>query len=151
MDETEIKLNILTDCLRKKENAMVQIAALTEKQKDVLTTDKNNNRFHLYNDEKQSHIKTVIECDEAFESLLKEIGPALDSDPSKYGEKIKILQEMIRRVMDLDVKIRVSEDENGNLIIKQKQPPPPSKTKIKTTSDAQVIDAYVRNKKNPKN
>lgn len=120
MDSIEIELKVLTECLKKKEKAMSQIAAITENQGFVLTSGLTHEEIYSFfmqmNVEKNEFIRRVIECDEVFENVLQKIGPTLDSDPSKYDEEVRVLQDLIRVVMDLDVQIRLGEDENSQIL-----------------------------------
>jgi len=147
MDEVETKLNILIDCLRKKENALTEIANITLNQENVL---ENRELFHAMNTEKQTHIKIVLQCDTMFERILKEIGPMLDANPSLYKDPIKVLQEYIRRVMDLDVNIRVHEEQNNMKLQRQKMVPKDKPIVINTQTNAQVIKSYAENVKKSK-
>ncbi len=124
MDWLLTRLNILADGLEKKEQALREIVNITENQNTVLLselTDVEANAFIVQmNKEKQQFIKQVIQCDNVFESILKEAGPALDAAQDSYKPQVEELQKRIRRVMDLDVKIRVYEEKN-NALMKAKQ------------------------------
>ena len=120
MDSIEVELKVLIECLKKKEKALSQILAITENQGFVLTSDLTHNEIYSFfmkmNDEKNEFIKLVIQYDEVFENVLQKIGPTLDADPTKYGEQVHTLQELIRAVMDLDVQIRLEEDNNSKIL-----------------------------------
>lgn len=117
MDPVEIKLGILMDCIKKKEQALVEILSITENQGTVLQSDLTGDEIRAFmvqmNREKQIYIQTVLQSDTMFENMLKEIGPKLDANPRLYKQRIAELQSMIRRVMDMDVKIRVQEGQNN--------------------------------------
>jgi len=90
-----------------------------------------------------------------FEAMLKDMGQELEARQDHYKPQVKVLQEHIRRVMDLDVKIRVTEDENNRLLdTKRVTPPTPQQgLKPKVTmpmNSASVINAYKEGKKNYK-
>ena len=120
MDSIEVELKVLIECLKKKAAALSQIAAITENQGFVLTSTLTHEEIYSFfmqmNEEKNGFIKRVIECDEVFANVLQKVGPTLDSDPTKYGEQVHTLQDLIRTVMDLDVQIRVSEDNNYQIL-----------------------------------
>ncbi len=126
MDWLLTRLNILADGLEKKEHALREIVNITENQSTVLQSDLSETEAHAFivqmNREKQQFIKQVIQCDNMFESILKEAGPALDAAQESYKPQVAELQTRIRRVMDLDVKIRVYEEKN-NALMKGKQAP----------------------------
>jgi hypothetical protein len=117
LDPLETKLSVLSDGMGKKERALAEIVNITENQGTVLASglsvDEIRNFIVAMNREKQIHIQTIHACDDMFEDILKEIGPELDAHPHMYGLQVQDLQQRIRRVMDLDVKIRVQEDENN--------------------------------------
>ena len=121
--QTELKL--LADTLAKKEAALSHIVDITENQGSVIQGGIPNAEMHALfmelNTEKQKHIESVLLCDQAFESLMAVIGPALDAEPDNYHDEVKTLQTAIRRVMDLDVKIRNAEDAN-NLTLRKALP-----------------------------
>lgn len=122
MDSIEIELKVLIECLKKKGGALLQIAAITENQGDLLESGLTHEEIYSFfmqmNAEKNEFIKLVIQCDEVFENVLQKIGPTLDSDPTKYTEQVRTLQDLIRAVMDLDVQIRVREDSNSKVLVK---------------------------------
>jgi hypothetical protein len=158
------QLNILADGLNKKEQALGEIVNITENQGTVLQSGLPEEETRAFlsqmNREKQQYIKTVIACDNMFEAVLKEAGPALDAAPEAYKPQVAELQKRIRRVMDLDVKIRVYEEKNNALqntnhkataqpatsVISQK--PPPSNTPALPPDANRVIGAYVKNTRN---
>ena len=118
MDPVETKLNILIDGMKKKSQALTEIKSITENQGTVLASALKKDEILAFivqmNREKQVNIQTVIDCDNLFEKILKEIGPELDANQHLYGPQINAIQEMIRVVMDLDVSIRVLEDKNND-------------------------------------
>jgi hypothetical protein len=155
MNTVETKLNILIDGLKAKEQSLLEIVSITENQTTVLESELETEHAQAFifqmNQEKQVHIQQVITCDNLFESILKEIGPELDADQSAYMAQVKVLQEYIKSVMDLDVKIRILEEKNNQLMDKRKTgiPAPPVKKKPSIPKDAnRVIDAYKNNARN---
>jgi hypothetical protein len=159
MNNIETKLNILIDGLHKKEQSLVEIVNITENQGTVLESSLPPGETQAFmaamNREKQTHINTVLQCDTLFENMLKEIGPTLDAEQNNYKPQVKILQEGIRRVMDLDVKIRVCENRNSELSAKKQELPtaPPHTLKppqqsIVTPDTGRVLKAYARNARN---
>ena len=120
MDSIDVELKVLIECLKKKEKALSQIAAITENQGFVLASNLPHEELYPFfmqmNVEKNDFIQLVIQCDEVFENVLKKIGPTLDAETSKYGDEVRIMQDLIRVVMDLDVQIRVGEDKNSTIL-----------------------------------
>jgi hypothetical protein len=155
MNTTLTKLNILIDGLAKKELSLSEIVSITENQGTVLESELPNEPAQEFimqmNQEKQVHIQHVIDCDNLFEIILKEIGPTLDADYSLYKPQVKAIQEGIIRVMDLDVKIRVCEENNNKLMDRRKGTASPLEKKAKKTAipkdTSRVIEAYKSNKR----
>jgi hypothetical protein len=162
MDPIESKLDLLMDGIQKKAEALTEIQNITDNQSDILDSDlpyDETMRFIVQmNIEKQIHIQSVIRCDNLFELLLKEIGPQLDADQHVYVRQINALQEWIRRVMDIDVSIRVTEEKNNEAMTLKKAgqsagPPASTKHPIRKknspviSDDKRLIKAYERNAK----
>lgn len=120
MDSIEVELKVLIECLKKKEIALGHIANITENQGDLLASSLEQGElysiFMQMNGEKQGFIEKVIQYDQVFENVLIKIGPTLDEDPTKYAEQVRSLQDLVRKVMDLDVQIRVYEDNNSQIL-----------------------------------
>ena len=151
LDEIAAKLTILSDCLHKKEAALTAITNITKNQGDMLSgglpEEESAGLFYDMNREKQEHIETVLQCDAMFESVLKEIGPTLDADPKKYAGQIKAMQDDIRRVVDLDVNIRVKEERNNDAMAKRRSKPKFEKIRISPVNNARLVRAYAENSK----
>ncbi|MCL2455976.1 MAG: hypothetical protein FWD19_00330 [Defluviitaleaceae bacterium] len=154
-------LKILQDGLKKKTAALTEVLGITENQKTVIESelplDGVREMIFGMNEEKQSAIQIVKDCDDMFEKMLKEIGPELEAQQEFFKPQVKILQESIRAVMDLDVKIRVTEEENNKLLDARRSaelPQAPShgiKPKVSIPTDStKVLNAYKQGKDNYK-
>jgi len=110
-------MNIMIDGLKRKANALVEILAITENQSTVIESELPlagvREMIVTMNEEKQSHIQIVKDCDAMFEKMLKDIGPELEAQQENFKPQVKLMQEHIRKVMSTDVKIRVTEGENN--------------------------------------
>jgi len=122
MDSIEVELKVLIECLKKKEQALSQIASITENQGFVLgsglTHDEVYSFFMQMNVEKQDSIQRVLQCDQVFENVFAKVGPVLDENPDMFGEQVRVMQGLIRSVMDIDVQIRLAENENTEILNK---------------------------------
>ena len=120
MDTIEVELKVLIECLKKKEKALSQIADITENQGFVLASGLSHDEIYSFfmqmNAEKQDSIQRVKQCDEVFENVFQKVGPVLDENPTLFTEQVRALQDLIRVVMDLDIRIRVGEDENSQVL-----------------------------------
>jgi len=124
VQDINAKLNILRDILVKKKSSLAQILSITENQSEVLRCQEGNveiqSMFSQMNIEKQSFIDSVINADNLFQSMFDEMADELTNTTTDYRESIILLQNLIREVTDIDVKIRVAEQKNKELIL-QKQ------------------------------
>lgn len=154
MDPIETQLNLLCDCLQKKEKALTEVLNITENQHTVLNSgmaaDEAKSFFVQMNREKQVFIETILQCDNFFEGILKEIGPTLDVNPALYKTSILELQGLIKKVMDIDVKIRVCEDKNRVFVDKPTPVPRPARPTPIMQDSRRIIKAYEDTKKNYK-
>ena len=163
MSQLSTELGIMLDGLKRKEKALGEILAITENQQTVIKSsvplDEVRKLVFEMNQGKQEAIKIVKDCDNMFEAMLKRIGKELEETQSLYAERVKIMQTHIRRIMDLDVKIRATEEENNKLLDERRSeeaaapsaPAQSGKLKPKVTmptNSAQVIEAYKKGHKN---
>ena len=162
MSQMATELGIMLDGLKRKEKALGEILAITENQQTVIQSavpfDEARRLVFEMNQGKQDAITIVKDCDNMFESMLKRIGKELEETQHHYADRVKIMQSHIRRIMDLDVKIRATEDENNKLLDARREEEAPaqnqssgSKLKPKVTmptNSAQIIEAYKQGHKN---
>ena len=161
MNQMSIELGIMLDGLKRKEKALGEILAITENQQTVIKSsapfDEVRKLVFEMNQGKQEAISIVKECDNMFESMLKRIGKELEETQSLYADRVKIMQAHIRRIMDVDVKIRTTEEENNKLLDarREEESPAPAqpggKLKPKVTmptNSTLVIEAYKKGHKN---
>ncbi|MCL2499656.1 MAG: hypothetical protein FWE90_04875 [Defluviitaleaceae bacterium] len=151
-DYMETQLSILLEGLINKEKALTEIVNITDNQRTVIESGLTPTEVRVFltemNKEKQQFIDRVKGCDTLFEAMLKDIGAELDARQHMYKPQVAELQKYIRRVMDLDVKIRLQEEDNNN-VLNEQTPPPPSvqqnlkpKPKLLPPDNARVIKAY---------
>lgn len=150
-------LNIMLTGLKKKEQALLEILAISENQKTVIESelplDESRELVFQMNSGKQAAIQIVKDCDNMFEAMLKEMGQELEREQDNYKPQVKVMQEHIKRIMDIDVKIRVTEQENNRLLDgKRELFAPPNiglKPRMSVMKDTKtVIDAYKESSKN---
>ena len=114
------ELDIMLAGLKRKEKALAEILAITENQQTVIKSslplDETRKMVFEMNQGKQDAISVVKECDNMFEAMLKRIGKELEKTQGLYAEQVGLMQAHIRRIMDMDVKIRATEDENNKLL-----------------------------------
>lgn len=159
VDNMLTQLNIMLEGLKKKATALTDILSISENQRTVIDSELplEGVRQMIFgmNEEKQSSIRVVKDCDDMFERMLKDIGAELDAQQENYKPQVKLLQEHIRMVMDLDVRIRVTEEENNNRLDERRATEIPIsggiKPKVAMPMDsAKVLNAYKQGKTNYK-
>lgn len=160
MSDMLTQLNIMLEGLKKKAAALTDILSISENQRTVIESElpleKVREMIFGMNEEKQSSINIVRACDDMFEKMLKDIGVELDAQQENYKPQVKLLQEHIRNVMDLDVKIRVTEEENNRRLDERRAIEMPVqhtglKPKVAMPMDsAKVLNAYKQGKTNYK-
>jgi len=157
-DPMEVQLTVLLDGMKKKEQALTEIVNITENQRTVIESGLPIEEVRGFmvemNKEKHFFIEQVKGCDNMFEAVLKEIGTELDEKQHLYKTQVGQLQAFIRRVMDLDVKVRVQEEKNNQMLTELFPPvQPPAqpglrpKPKLLPTDNARVIKAYEQEKR----
>jgi hypothetical protein len=156
MSDMQTHLKIMLDGLKRKSGALGEILGITENQRTVIESelplDGVREMILAMNEEKQSFIQIVKDCDNMFEKMLADIGHELEAQQENYKPQVKVLQENIRKVMSLDVKIRVQEEENNQLIDKRRAAEIPSlntglKPKVNMpTNTAKILNAYKEGK-----
>lgn len=116
-DYFESKLNILLELLEKKEEALTQILSISENQSTVLESDdaEGMSFFREMNIEKQKRIDEVLDNDKAFQSLFVKLSDDFERKGPSFTKKIKRLQDKIKAVIELDIRIRVCENKNREL------------------------------------
>jgi len=155
MSDMQTHLKIMLDGLKRKSAALTEILSISENQQTVIASELPlsgvREMILAMNEEKQAFIQIVKDCDDMFEKMLKDIGPELESTQDNYKSQVKVLQENIREVMSLDVKIRVQEEENNQLLDKRRAAEIPQtpgvKPKVSMPTDAtKVLNAYKQGK-----
>ena len=152
------ELDTMLDGLIRKEKALSEILAITENQQTVIKSslplDESRKMVFEMNQAKQEAIRTVKDCDNMFEAILKRIGKELEQTQHLYADKVRLMQAHIRRIMDMDVKIRATEEENNRLLdarreddAKETETKPAASRKLgpkvsMPTNTAQIIEAY---------
>ncbi len=125
MTDKRYNLNILLDILKTKRHFLLQILNLTENQEAILfISEKEGNAempelsmmFNEMNNEKQKLIDQVINTDNIFQSTFDQMAEWFNEHAEMLKPQIKELQEKIKEVVDIDVKIRVQEQKNKELV-----------------------------------
>ncbi len=151
MDELKINFDVLMGILLKKESLLQQILTLTENQYTVLLCGEEipeaAGMFSEMNAEKQRLIDEVINADNVFQSTFEAMSDDFSRHADNYTNEVTGLQEAIKEVVGIDVKIRVAEQKNKDLIGRKR---PKSKMNVIKMSKNNLLQKYESNNK-PKN
>ncbi|MCL2168936.1 MAG: hypothetical protein FWB74_02795 [Defluviitaleaceae bacterium] len=109
----QTKLAILADILGKKKAALLDVLAISENQESLYAspaTPKRRDFLMEMGKEKQNHIDTVLQCDEVFQGIFQGISETFTARGKEFGPEVKLLQDGIHEVLQLDIKIRAQEE-----------------------------------------
>lgn len=115
-----LKIRLLGDTLVKKRELLCQILGITENQETILIYNQESSElsemFLEMNEEKQKLINELLQADTFFQKIFNDISPEFEENSVRHKSEILKLQELIRLVTDLDVKIRIQERKNRDAI-----------------------------------
>lgn len=111
--ETNVYISALQESLRKKKKILQEILELTTEQKEILSQDHPDmDRFDQIMTEKEERITALDELDQGFDSLFCKIKDTLEQQKYQYKQQIQQMQNDIRFITDLGVKIQGMEHQN---------------------------------------
>ena len=110
-NELDTKLRILQDILAKKKFALECIFGICENIEGILLSPDGQGKEFLpqMGKEKQLLIEQVLEADEVFQKLFDGISADFETNAPSHKDKIAGLQNSIKEVLELDIKIRAKE------------------------------------------
>ena len=147
MTERNLELNLLADVLFKKKEALQYILNITENQEMVLKQPKSQEITDLFNEmsaEKQRQIDTVLQSDVVFQDIFARLKNTFDDVAENNKEQVRILQDLIKEVTDIDVAIRVKEERNKTLFNQNHTTSKPDTT---NTNKRYLLEQYAKHKK----
>lgn len=110
-NEKKIKVKLLVDITSKKKELFEELYNITLNQQTVIEhKDADMDLFEEFIEEKDNKIKKVNDIDEQFDNIYREINEEIKKE--EYKKLIKKMQENIREINDLAVKIQVVEEKN---------------------------------------
>lgn len=114
MEQTQVYVTVLHDSLQKKVILLQEIVTLTEKQKELLGQEElDSNQFNQILEEKEGLINQLLELDRGFESLYRKVDEELQENRQKYRTQILEMQNYIRTLTEMQVRIEALEQENN--------------------------------------
>ncbi|HHW68407.1 MAG: hypothetical protein PWP07_661 [Epulopiscium sp.] len=115
--EVQVQLKILLEILNKKKKLLEQIYTITENQALILGSKENNmDLFDQLSCEKKQQIDQINDLDKHFDDLYKKISYNIQNNVEEYKDLIKSLQDQIKIITDIGVKIQIQEEKNSQLI-----------------------------------
>jgi len=110
---TETYLSVLINSLSSKNMLLSDLLDLTGQQESIINEQElDYERFNSVIEEKDRLIKKIQEIDDGFELIYNRVKEALTKDKQKYEDKIKLMQQLIKDIMDKGVRLEVLEKRN---------------------------------------
>lgn len=112
--ENSVYVRMMADSLKKKEHILEFLYKKTAEQETILKSDEPDlELFQQTIDEKGSQITQLDQLDQGFDTLFRLVEKEIEKNRRNYKEEILEMQEQIRRVSDLSMKIQVLERQNS--------------------------------------
>lgn len=113
----ETYIAIMLQSLEKKEKVLEEIVRLNDEQKNTLSDQTRSvDDFDKTVEGKSACIEQMNQLDSGFEKLYAQVAEELDQNREAHADEIRKMQECIRRVTDLSVKIQAQEVRNKELM-----------------------------------
>lgn len=113
----ENSLTLLSESLDQKISVLEDIQAYNQKQEKALTEQTPDlDSFDAALEEKEELIQRVEKLDEGFETLYAQVKEELNENRAVHADRIRELQEKIRRITDMSVAIQAEETRNKKLM-----------------------------------
>lgn len=120
MESTVNYLQILIDCLNKKEALMDRLLEKNKSQQECVKNkeyeDVDWDAFNLLVSEKEVIIDKITEIDDGFEEVYERIRDEVTGNRQKYRDQVIKLQELITRLTDKGAQIQTGEERNRRII-----------------------------------
>lgn len=112
--ENSVYVRMMADSLKKKEHILEFLYRKTAEQETILKSDEPDlEQFQQTIDEKGVQIAQLDQLDQGFDTLFHMVEKEIQKNRRNYKEEILEMQEQIRRVSDLSMKIQVLERQNS--------------------------------------
>lgn len=113
-------IEILISSLDKKISVLGQIIVANENQKKLAEADTfDEEKFDEIYNEKGRLISELNLLDNGFESVFDRVSKALSSNPEQYANEIHTMQDKVKKITELSMKIEASEKRNKDLMDKK--------------------------------
>lgn len=112
MENAKTYIAMLGDILNAKEKVLTSVLQLTEKQSRVLTEENALDAFEATLDEKDQLIKELDRLDRGFSDAYTKVSAELAANKAAYKADIQTLQDKIKGLTVIGVKIQALEASN---------------------------------------
>ena len=117
---TDNYIQIMIDSLHKKEKVLTQLIKLNDEQTKIASTEEfSDEDFYANIESKGGLIEELIRLNEGFDALIARVKEEVNENRAKYADQIKQLQELIKTVTELGVKVEAQEARNKMLVEKR--------------------------------
>lgn len=108
-------LRMMTDVLAKKEFHLKELLTLTKAQETLLKAETlDDEAFSKLMDQKDVHIKKILEFDSGFQAIYNRIEQELKDNTADHKEHVKELKHLIASVTELGIALKAMEQKNKN-------------------------------------
>lgn len=143
MDQVETQLKILLEMLDNKIDCLNKILKSVENQNEFIRKGSYDyNEYRLETNTKLENLEKANSIDEVFVRVYAKIKRMIDQNNRLHKDLVAKLQDKIKEVTDLTVKIHVTEERNARLGDRILRRPQKSATLQKN-----AIESYVKQKK----
>lgn len=137
-------VDIMIQSLQKKVKVLEEIQKQNQLQKTLLEDDRAEaDEFDATVENKSALIEQISQLDSGFDKLFERVKVALEKDRDTYGEQIRQMQDLIRKITELSTDIKVQESRNRDLM-KRKFTMIRDKAKTVRTN-SKVVNQYYQN------
>lgn len=113
-------LSMMADSLNKKADVLEAIAGINDRQNEILQAQPFElDDFDVTVHDKAELIEHLEQLDDGFTALFARVREELEGRKEQYAREIKTMQQLIRRVTELSVRVEAQEQRNKALAEKQ--------------------------------
>lgn len=140
-------VQIMIDSLTKKEVLLKQIAEYNEEQKVIITAvEFDDEAFHRNVDSKGELVEEILKLDDGFNAVFSRVKDEVQAHKEELSSEIAVMQQLVKRVTDLGVRIQAQELRNKELVEKCFSAMRKNLSNAKTATSK--VNAYYKNANN---
>ena len=110
-------VQIMIDSLTKKEVLLKQIAEYNEEQKVIITAvEFDDKAFQSNIDKKGELVEEILKLDDGFNAVFMRVKDEVQAHKEELSSEIAVMQQLVKRVTDLGVRIQAQELRNKELV-----------------------------------